>query len=115
MASHTSRDLSSALRQIADKLDNAPEFTIPQFSSKFIHFNLFNHKQELLARARILGGKKNYSPSSLTLTQEIGPLEVSLVVDRSTICKLVSPAQEAVYECESIFCAEEEESLGGAQ
>ena len=116
----TTRDYAKALRELADFLDSRPEFTLPYYS--YLHyrergienFRYYSEKKPFLAAVKAIGAvKKSADQSEFTLVAAGGLLQLS--ASRTSVCRLVKPAQEAVYECEPLLSQAEEAEIGGGQ
>lgn len=106
-------EVASELRKLADSLDREPDATI---RNPWIMFYC-DERDEFLNTARLLPRPltkrdgidgKNYE---LVYGDILGPVHVECCVPKSKACRLVKPAQEAVYECLPILSADEEAAL----
>ena len=111
----TSHEYSSRLRAAADKLDNAPEFEVPDYEESYIaksgivRLSYYGDKDGFLAAVRAIGGGvKGGDEQSL----EFKSGDIVLRVNRDLLCRIVKPAQPAEYDCEPLLSQLEEASLG---
>ncbi len=107
-------EVASELRKLADSLDREPDTDITQ---PVVTFNTGASKSEFLSLARLFPrpfAKRAvpYFPSTLEILYKTPGAEIKAWIERSEVCRLVRPAQEAEYECEPILSQVEEESLG---
>ena len=114
----TSRDYAKKLRELADFLDNRPEFPLPDYSD--LHYRsrgietlrYYSEKAPFLAAVKAVGTvTKCADGSDFMLVAANGLLQ--LCASRESVCRLVKPAQEAVYECEPLLSQAEEAAIGG--
>ena len=114
-ANKTSHELARNLRELADKLDAKPDFALPFHSDPYLHiFFPSGQKAEFLAAAKVLGGVKSPSVYYYALRQSCGTFYLDCSIPREAVCKLVKPAQDAVYECEPLLSQAEEAEIGNA-
>ena len=107
-------EVASELRKLADSLDREPEADISRPS---VFFNTGAKKSEFLNLARLfphpfIKQQAPYFSGKLEILYKTPGAEIKAWIERSEVCRLVRPAQEAEYECEPIFSQVEEESLG---
>lgn len=112
-------EIAKELRRVADALDKGSSEPNVQPYLTFYP----DTKEQFLELARLLPRPmyKEFSAADYKLRNlpvidgtrrwDACPVDVSVKIDRSKVCKLVKEAQPAVYECESLLSAEEEESL----
>ena len=111
MDSHAYADV---LAEVAEGLRQRPAFELPNYTRE-IHLRLqyFSDKDRFLRAARAIGsGTKtvNDSAGEYKFTAAFGPL--TIVADRTAVCRIVKPAQPAEYECEPLLEQEEEAGIG---
>jgi hypothetical protein len=108
-------EVASELRRLADALDVQPEVEIRTLWATFY----CDTKEQFLNTAALLpkplikeytDGK--YGRLSLLNTKRWDvPMRLECSVERTLTCRIVKPAQEAVYECEPILSQIEEDSI----
>lgn len=108
-------EVGAALRHIAEGFDKNPDAEVACPSLYFSHTYMEETKARklFLALADCLPRPlaKKYGADEFRLTYESPGAEIDAYIRRTAICRLVKPAQEAVYECEPILSVEEEESI----
>jgi hypothetical protein len=109
----TSHELADGLRALADKLTSKPAVALPYCESTIRLY--YSDKEQFLDAAKAFGGNKETGDSYYTLLSTYGPLMVAVYTDRDMVCRLVTPATPAVYECETLFTPEEEAAIGTGQ
>lgn len=110
----TSHDVAKALREMARKLTAAPEFDVSV--TPMLYWSCWDAKDEFLGAARCFGGVKGGDSHDFELRRHWGGAETLLRVKRETVCRIVKPAQPAVYECDPLLTAAEEAvAAGGGQ
>ena len=99
------------LRRIADVLDKQPNTEIFKPELSFWH-GYAGTKEQFLSLARIFPRpfqkRDGLAGQHYILTHESAALNVEARIDRSKVCRLVKPAQEAEYECEPLLTQDEE-------
>lgn len=113
-------EVASELRKLADALDREPEANVrhPWISFYCQHSG---EKEAFMNLARILPRplKKEYDNEGKSWDRlrlvygdvSKGPIHVELSIHRSSVCRMIRPAQEAVYDCKPVLSKEEEEQL----
>jgi hypothetical protein len=105
------KEIAQELRRIADSLDREPEVELVTPMLSFYN----NDKETFLASVRALPRPlaKDFNDHEYTLEhgRREGAVWLRTKCDRSKVCKMVKPAQPAVYDCSPLLSAEEEESL----
>lgn len=114
----SSRTLAANLRKLADWLDAKPEFPVTSDTASNGYQNFHTDKESFLKAVRSLGAGKKVNgligKSELRFeAQAPDGTAFAVEVFRSAVCKLVKPAQEAVYSCEPLLSPEEDAVLGG--
>jgi len=73
-------------------------------------------KAAFLNTARLLPRpvSKSYPKDEIQVEYRTSSLRAYSRIERTEICRLVKPAQEAVYECEPLLSEAEEAQIGGA-
>lgn len=111
----TSHEYARRLRTVVDKLLAAESFDLPTYMESHLRRNgvvridFFGHKEEFLAAVCSVGsGKKSGNESTLDFIVD----DLVLGVDRSSVCRIIKPAQPAEYECEPLLSQAEEASIG---
>lgn len=110
-------EVASELRKLADALDREPEANVQQ---AWVYFHC-DTKEAFLATAKLLPRPltKEYDDEGnrwdrfhLKRSADFkGPIYIDCSVPRTLACRVIRPAQEAVYECEPLLSQIEEESL----
>lgn len=114
-------DAAAALQMLADCLLTSPDLLVDQPS---VYFN-FKYggdaeRESFLEFAHHVMPrpfKKTdgaWGQQTLAIEYSIDAMKVAAWIERSKICRLVKPAQEAEYECEPLLSAEEEAALPSA-
>jgi hypothetical protein len=108
----TSKDLALHLRAIADKLESAEEFELPDYrASANISLYYWGDKLRFLKAAKALGtGTKQVRGDEYQMHYLEGQLRI--IANRDSVCKIVRPAVPAEYDCEPLLSQMEEASLG---
>lgn len=107
-------EVATELRKLADSLDTTPDATVSQ---AFVSFNNKyegeSAKDKFLAIANAMPKpfKKDYTYLDLTLRYRTPAIDVWNSIMRTSICRLIKPAQPAEFECEPLFSTEEEAQL----
>lgn len=117
------KEVAAELMSLASKLEAAGEMEVP-YAFMVFHFYTEN-KDSFVAFAKDIMPrpyKKEYE--SMTYSNDIRlkyaahnennqeVISLWAKIDRKSICRLVKPAQPAVYDCDPIFSQEEEEEIG---
>lgn len=102
-------EVASELRKLADSLDREPD---AETGRAWLDFFCHANKSQFLTHAKTLPRpcEKIYDRSELKLRYESDALRVDVHVERDTVCRLVEPAREAVYECEPLLSEAEEDA-----
>ncbi len=105
-------ELAIELRKLADSLECEPEAEIRKPVIDFYHWG-DTQKQQFLNLARLLPRPlvKTYDDDYFRLDHDTPALRIYTKIPRKDICRLVTPAREAVYECDPILSAEEESAV----
>lgn len=85
MESTDQQKMSQGLRELADFLDEQPEFPVPPFNAVYIHCH---NKEQLVQRAKLFKPFEKSIDSShdYVLTRKFGPLSVRLYTARKNVC-----------------------------
>jgi len=110
-------EVASELRKLADSLEREPETEIEPFLIRT--YSTSRSKQSFLNLARLLPRpfSKVYERDNLLILRGedfTTPVSFRAQIDRDIVCRIVKPAQEAVYECEPLLSEAEEAQIGGA-
>lgn len=103
-------EVAAELRKLASSLDSFPDAEIPRgWCDFFCHAD----KESFLTLALNMPRpfEKIYEAGDLRVRYNNPALRVDLHVRRDTVCRLVKPAQEAVYECEPLLSDAEEAQI----
>lgn len=111
-----SSDVAIALRNLADHLDKCPDSLIPRPSVYFsATYGPAEAKDWFLNLAktfpRPIAKSAGYRNEEVVLEHNTDNLYISSRIEKVKMCRLVHAAREAVYECEPILSAIEEEGL----
>jgi len=111
-------EVAAELRKLAESLEQEPDTEIQPVVIRSYHVSEAQ-KEHFLNLARLLPRpyRKEYEGGKLQLsygTDWRTPISVTAQIERSLVCHLVRPAQEAVYECEPLLSEAEEAQIGGA-
>lgn len=116
-------EVATELRKLADRLEAAGELNVPY---AFVIFTFQpDSKDSFLTFAKEVMPrpfKKVYNEtayaSDLRLVHDaknednVDTLTLWAKIDRKSLCRLVKPAQPAVYDCDPLFSEAEEEEIG---
>jgi len=110
-------EVAAELRKLADSLEQEPETEIRPFLIRTYHTS--SSKQDFLNLVRLLPHpfSKEYERDALLILRGKDfetPVSFRAHIDRDIVCRVVKPAQEAVYECEPLLSEAEEAQIGGA-
>jgi hypothetical protein len=106
-------EVATELKKLVVALETNPEVDIPP-----AHLYFSCEKEAFMALARILPHpltkgvdyeEKSYADK--TLTYQSGAIRIKATVRLSQVCRLVSPAIPAKYECDPILSPQEDEAL----
>lgn len=102
------------LRKLADSLDAAPEAVVPTPWVSFGRDYTPQDKERFLNFARLMPKPftKEWTDRDLTLKFKTSAITVVARIDRADVCELVEAARPAVYRCDPILSADEEEEVG---
>lgn len=107
-------EVATELRKLADVLDAHGETNV---GKPDLRFWAGSDKEQFLAAVSVLPRPlaKRYTGTgeydSFYVEHKTPALIVAAQAYRTTVCRLVTPAQPAVFECEPLLAAEEEEGL----
>jgi hypothetical protein len=108
----TSHDMARNLQRAAEWLLSRPAFEVSAYWTEARLFATFDEKDRFIAAARALGSfKKEYDSYNINLVAKIPGGDIHLQAPRTTVCRLVRPAQ---YDCDALLSPEEDQALGGA-
>ena len=107
-------EVAAELRKLADSLEQEPDAEISQ---PWVTF--WPSRESFLALARVLPRPfaKKYERDTIQLIYGASagtPIYVRVEAQRTAVCRVVKPAQEAVYECEPLLSEAAEAQIGGA-
>ena len=112
-------EIAAELRKLADHYE---QFGEAELISPSLEFNLLGaSKEQFLAVARTLPHpfEKDYGresdPYAFAKLTFRGGIDVHAIAYRKTVCRVIKPAQEAVFECEPLLSEAEEAQIGGRQ
>jgi hypothetical protein len=105
-------EVATELRKLADALDKSPDVKLIRPFIFFTHYGE-SEKESFLAVAKALPRPftKEYKDNDVRLEYESRGVNIFVKINQSAICRLVTPARPAEYECEPLLSLEEEESL----
>lgn len=105
----TAGNIAIELRKIADSLERDPTASISRPTLSFYE----DDKDSFMALSRLLPKPLDKEPGETRY--EIGHRGKGVwyraIIDRNKVCKLVTPAVPAVYDCAPLLSQEEEDSL----
>lgn len=109
-------ELAKELRKLADAvegLDEVVTFSIPRVYFGFAYGNE-KHKQSFIEFAKVMPKpfEKKFTDNELQLVYENETLAVQAYIERDKVCKIITPAQPAVYDCEALLSQAEIAQLG---
>ena len=111
------KEVAAELRKLADALDLHPDVEVKRPSLDFNYWNK-SEKDVFLATARILPRPvaKNYPKdpdqfSRISVSHDTPSVLVETSIYREALCKLITPAQPAVYDCELTLLDHEDAAL----
>lgn len=103
-------EVASELRKLADSLDREPDAEVTR---GWIDFFTHGDKGLFFRMAKSIPHpfEKLYEGQELRLRYDNPALRIDVHVERDKVCRIVKPAQEAVYECEPLLSEAEEAAL----
>lgn len=109
-------ELAKELRKLADGVEGMSEvvtFSTPRVYFGFAYGNE-KHKQGFIEFAKIMPKpfEKKFTDYELQLVYENESLAVQAYIERDKVCKIITPAQPAVYDCEALLSQAEIAQLG---
>jgi hypothetical protein len=112
---YTAHDVATELRKMADSLDKEPKAIVQQCWITF----MCSDRQTFLNTARLMprpvfkkfDDDPKYPRIKVGSKDFTGPVHLNVEAPRDIACRVVTPAQPAVYDCEPLLSAEEEASL----
>jgi hypothetical protein len=112
-------ELANDLRKLADAVEGLEEvvtFSTPRIFLGFAYGNE-KHKNGFIEFAKIMPKpfEKKFTEHELQLIYKSEALEVQAYIERDKVCKIVKPAQPAVYDCEALLSQAEIAQLGAAE
>lgn len=109
-------EVATGLRKLADALDRNPDLTIIR---PRIGFWYDTQKDAFVETCRLLPRplvkkfpKATGAWERVYVEHDNAVIEVFATIYQSNFCHLVTPAQPAVYECDSILSPEDEKDMG---
>jgi hypothetical protein len=110
----TSHEYAEKLYAVASMLNRSPEFQLPAYMDNYVEeygvdrLLFHSHKDLFLAAVRAIGnGKKSGNGTDFEFIYS----GLHLVADRSAVCRIVTPAVPAVYDCLPLLSPEEEAQI----
>ena len=110
----TAHETAMELRKLADALDQDPAIQIAVPSVYFSYrYGGNDAKDNFLNLVHCLPRplKKDYGDGDLNVGYHSPALRIHTSIERSKVCRLVTPAQEAVFECEPLLSSGEEDLI----
>jgi len=114
----TTHEIASDLRKLADALEQATDKTV---ISPKLSFGAGSNREQFLGAVAVMPHPFDKVIPSTSNEYDIVRLEhkmSSLIVEtwafRTAACRIVEPARPAVYDCEPLLSAIEEEALSAA-
>jgi hypothetical protein len=108
-------EVASQLRTLADALDKAQDAEI---NHSYLSLDAGSDKESFLALAHVwprpFAKKVDFADttySELGIEHKIHGGTIRLKIDQSSVCRLVKPAQPAVYDCAPLLSQEDEATL----
>ena len=110
----TAHESSLELRRLADALDSNPDMIIarPMIYLGY-NYGLGGGKDGFLNFAKVMPRPfdKVYGATELELRILTDAIHITACINRDKVCRIVTPAQPAQYECEPLFSDSEEEGM----
>jgi hypothetical protein len=105
-------ELANELRKLADAVEGLEEVQRPNIYFCYL-YGQDERKQEFINFAKVLPKpfEKQFSDSELNLIYDSNAIWVKAYIERNKVCKIVTPAIPAVYDCEPLLTAEEIDSF----
>lgn len=104
----TSHEYALELKRLADEMLACPDFQLG-WTHDEVTLGIGASKDELLAFAKNLHPlRKEFSEKEIELRFGSGRISAKISANRSTACRIVKPAEPAVYECDPLLSQEEE-------
>src|SRR5271155_5204562 len=98
-------ELAKELRKLADAVEQLED--VVTYTSPAIYFGFAygydQHKQGFIDFAKVMPKpfEKKFTDSELNLIYNSESLQIKAYIERDKVCKIVTPAQPAVYDCEA--------------
>ena len=118
----TSHDFAKQLRKLAEFLEAAPAFKLPDYSTEYndtcgiAQFDYHYDKAGFISAVKALGSgkkrEKTICQPEIHFMAADGLLR--LAIYKEALCRLIEPAKPAVYECEPLLSQAEEAQIDGA-
>lgn len=107
------KDVATKLREIAERLDTAPDANIPTPWLSFSRDYTGDDKAKFLAFVCLMPKpfEKVWTDTELTLKHKSEVMTIIARIDRSDVCEPIEPAKPAVYRCEPLLSDEEDASV----
>ncbi len=101
--------IASELRAFADSLDTNPTLELPYV---FVCFSC-REREQILGLAKLMPRpfEKEYPGKEIRLKYRTESINLWVDAPRAVTCRLVTPAREAVYDCEPLLSPDEDASL----
>lgn len=110
----TANAVAQGLRKVAEALEEAGDAEITR---PLLYFSHYDRKKQFLALARVFPRpfEKKYDEHNLELRRDDDSAQIVASIRRSVICRLVTPAIPAVYDCDPLLSDDEMASIPAEQ
>src|SRR5271156_2491127 len=109
-------ELAKELRKLADAVEGLEEVVTLSTPRVYFGFAYGNekHKQSFIEFAKVMPKpfEKKFTDNELQLIRENESLVIQAYIERDKVCKIITPAQPAVYDCEALLSQAEIAQLG---
>lgn len=106
----TAREIAAELRRVAEVLEQSGDVNLNKPALFFSHWDgkdLFHNAVKAMPRPMTKEYGKDDDPfAQVIVSHESKALTVKATIQRSYVCRIITPAQPAKFECES-FLSEE--------
>jgi hypothetical protein len=98
-------EVAVELRKLADSIERGGDTAVPSATVLFGRDYAIDDKDRFLAIARLMPKPltKEYTEREVKVRYITEAVKVSAYIDRSGVCKIIKPAQPAVYDCEPLL------------